>query len=87
MKAPIERQHCLMQMEKAEEPAHEMELSSPPGSTLADEQPQPSVSAPAPGRNAPAEAPRSCYERLQGVAQAERQCGATHTRPLCERGH
>ncbi|MBN6775635.1 hypothetical protein JRG42_21795 [Pseudomonas granadensis] len=87
MKAPVENHHCAMQMEKAEEPAHEMELSSPPGLTLAEDQPQQPVSAPEPPRPVPAVASRSCYERLQGAAQAERQCGATHTRPVCERGY
>jgi hypothetical protein len=85
MKAPVEHSHCATQWEKAQEPAHELEVSSPPGEALSNNPPEQMERLLEPVRPALA-VQRSCYERMQGMAQTERHSGATHTRPVCERG-
>ncbi|MBC3777105.1 hypothetical protein [Pseudomonas sp. SWRI99] len=86
MKASIESRPCAPQLEKAEEPAHEMEVCSLPAHVLSD---TPQDTAETPALAVSVATPitrRCCYERSQGIAQAERHSSATHTRPVCERG-
>jgi hypothetical protein len=86
MKSIVEHQCYAMHPEKAEEPAHETESTSLPSAALSDSPVEHSVRAPDPGLREPVANPSRCYEHRQSVVQTERSSGASHTRPVCERG-
>ena len=86
MKSIVEHQCCALRAEKAEEPDHETESTSLPGAALSDSPVEHSVRAPEPDRREPVTSPSRCYEHRQSVAQIERSSGASHSRPVCERG-
>ncbi|MCQ6255543.1 hypothetical protein [Pseudomonas sp. Q11] len=86
MKNIVEHQSCAMHPEKAEEPTHETESTSLPGTALSDSPVEHSIRAPERDRHEADGAASRCYEHRQGVAQTERSSGVSHTRPVCERG-
>lgn len=86
MKNIVEHRCCAMYPEKAEEPAHETESMSLPGAALSEGPVEHSIRAPELDRHKSVATPSRCYEHQQGVAQTERSSGASHTRPVCERG-
>ncbi|MDQ0123586.1 hypothetical protein J2W17_002533 [Pseudomonas lini] len=86
MKSSVENQRCATHLEKTAEPDHETELTSPPGTALTENPAERSVRSPDSASRQPAATQSKCYEHRQGSAQAEHSSGATHNRPVCERG-